>query len=104
MSGRKTNERRGGRMISYREGEVVADDLEAQNVVVKLRDEAGDDVRPNQSGESVLGDDEENARRARGPCDGLDPRSSRHSDIEDDGAAVVGPLVSLPLDCASVQQ
>ena len=37
-------------MISYREGEVVADDLEARNVVVKLRDEAGNDVRPNQSG------------------------------------------------------
>lgn len=82
----------------------MADDLEAQNVVAKLRDEAGNDVRPIQSCETVLGDHEENARRARGAGDGLDSQSSRHSDSEDDGAAVVGPLVSLPLDCASVQQ
>jgi hypothetical protein len=60
MSGRKTDDRRGGRMISYREAEVVADDLEARNVVARLRDEAGDDVRPNQSGEGVLGDEKEN--------------------------------------------
>ena len=91
-------------MIPYREGEVVVGDLEASNLVVKLRDEAGDDVRSNQSGESVLGDDKESARRARGAGDGLDPRSSRHSDSEDDGAAVVGPLVSLLVDCASVQR
>ena len=53
-------------MISYREGEVVADDLEAQNVVVKLRDEAGDHVRPNQFGESVLGDRSEREKSSGG--------------------------------------